>query len=289
MAFGKKKESREVEGYMKLTPKSALIYLAIIVFCIIVISPLVIVFSSSLRSPGNQASPLMLFSEFTLASYKQAFSSMNYPMELINSILTTGGSVLCVVIFATMAAYPIGRIKTKTAKFLYYFFISGLIIPSQMVIVPIAQTLNRLGIPNTRFTPMIMFITCSLPFSVFLFSGFMKGVPKELEEAAKIDGCNAIKTLWYVIVPMLKPSLVSCALFQFMWTSNDFMGPLIYISDMEKYTNSIYLRMSMDGDVGFQWNRILAMSLISIIPSLIVFFCAQDSFIDGIAAGGVKG
>ena len=86
MAFGKKKESREVEGYMKLTPKSALIYLAIIVFCIIVISPLVIVFSSSLRSPGNQASPLMLFSEFTLASYKQAFSNMNYPMEMINSI-----------------------------------------------------------------------------------------------------------------------------------------------------------------------------------------------------------
>ena len=104
MAFGKKKESREVEGYMKLTPKSTLIYLAIIVFCIIVISPLVIVFSSSLRSPGNQASPLLLFSEFTLASYKQAFSNMNYPMELVNSVLTTAGSVLCVVIFSTMAA-----------------------------------------------------------------------------------------------------------------------------------------------------------------------------------------
>ena len=117
----------------------------------------------------------------------------------------------------------------------------------------------------------------------------MRGVPKELEEAAKIDGCNSLKTLWYVIVPMLKPSLVSCALFQFMWTNNDFQGPLIYIADMEKYTNSVYLRMSMDGDVGFQWNRILAMSLISIIPSLIVFFCAQDAFIDGIAAGGVKG
>ena len=82
MAFGKKKEPREVEGYMKLTPKSFLIYLAIIVFCIIVIAPLVIVFSSSLRSPGNQASPLLLFSEFTLASYKQAFTNMNYPMDL---------------------------------------------------------------------------------------------------------------------------------------------------------------------------------------------------------------
>ena len=97
-------------------------------------------------------------------------------------------------------------------------------------------------------------------------------LPKELEEAAKIDGCNTLKTLWYVIVPMLKPSLVSCALFQFMWTNNDFQGPLIYIADMQKYTNSVYLRMSMDGDVGFQWNRILAMSLISIVPSLIVFF-----------------
>ena len=114
-------------------------------------------------------------------------------------------------------------------------------------------------------------------------------IKQKLEEAAKIDGCNAIKTLWYVIVPMLKPTLVSCALFQFMWTSNDFQGPLIYISDMTKYTHSIFRRMSMDGDVGFQWNRILAMSLITIIPSLIVFFSAQSSFVDGISAGGVKG
>ena len=126
-------------------------------------------------------------------------------------------------------------------------------------------------------------------YFVFMLVQFLRGIPRELEEAAKIDGCNSIKTLWYVIVPMLKPSLVSCALFQFMWTSNDFQGPLIYISNMTKYTHSIYLRMSMDGDTGFQWNRILAMSLITIIPSLIVFFCAQNSFIDGIAAGGVKG
>ena len=222
MAFGKKKEPREVEGYMKLTPKSFLIYLAIIVFCIIVIAPLVIVFSSSLRSPGNQASPLLLFSEFTLASYKQAFTNMNYPMELVNSVLTTAGSVLCVVIFATMAAYPIGRIKTKTAKFLYYFFISGLIIPSQMVIVPIAQTLNRLGIPNTRFTPMIMFITCSLPFSVFLFAGFMKGVPVEIEESAYIDGASLPKRFASVVFPLLQPAIVSCVITQGLWIWNDY-------------------------------------------------------------------
>ena len=106
----KKKEYRETEGYMKMSPKAFLLYFVIIVFCIVVISPLVIVFSSSLRSPGNQTSPLQLFIEFTGASYQQAFRNMNYPMELVNSIMTTAGSVLCVVIFSTMAAYPIGRI-----------------------------------------------------------------------------------------------------------------------------------------------------------------------------------
>ncbi len=92
-----------------------------------------------------------------------------------------------------------------------------------------------------------------------------------------------------MIVSMLKPSIVSCALFQFMWSSNDFMGPLLYVNTPARYPASIFVKMSMDADTGFEWNRVLAMSLISIIPSLIVFLLAQDQFIDGIAAGGVKG
>lgn len=88
---------------------------------------------------------------------------------------------------------------------------------------------------------------------------------------------------------MLKPAIVSCGLFQFMWASNDFMGPLIYVNTVAKFPVSIFLRMSMDAEVGFEWNRVLAMSLLAIIPSLVVFFSAQNSFVDGIAAGGVKG
>lgn len=290
MAFGKKKEYREVEGYMKLTPKTFLIYLAIIVFCIIVISPLVIVFSSSLRSPGNQASPLMLFSEFTLASYKQAFKNMNYPMELINSILTTAGSVFCIVVFATMAAYPIGRIKTKTAKFLYYFFISGLIIPSQMVIVPIAQTLNRLGIPNTRFTPMIMFITCSLPFSVFLFAGFMKGVPVEIEEAAYIDGANLPKRFASVVFPLLKPAIVSCVITQGLWIWNDYFYPMVFISRKAQYSLPVgMLQFLGDKENPAQWNVLFAACVLCALPLIVVFLALQKQFVNGIAAGAVKG
>ena len=277
MAFGKKKEPREAEEYMKMSPKVFLLYLAIIVFCVIVIAPLVIVFSSSLRSPGNQASPLILFSEFTAASYKRAFSNMNYPMELVNSVVTTAGSVFCVVIFSTMAAYPIGRIKTKLAKFLYFFFISGLIIPSQMVIVPIAQTLNRLGVPNT-------------PFSVFLFSGFMKGVPVEIEESAYIDGASLRKRFFSVVFPLLQPAIVSCVITQGLWIWNDYFYPMVFISKKAQYSLPVgMLQFLGDKENPAQWNVLFAACVLCALPLIVVFLALQKQFVNGIAAGAVKG
>ena len=126
-------------------------------------------------------------------------------------------------------------------------------------------------------------------YFVFMLIQFLRNIPKELDEAAKIDGCSALGTLWHVIVPVLKPAMTSAALFQFMWSSNDFMGPLLYVSTPKRYPAAIFVKMSMDADTGFSWNRILALSLISIIPSLVVFFLAQDQFIDGVTAGSVKG
>ena len=290
MAFGRKKDDREKEQYLALTPKTFLLYLVIILFCIVVISPLVIVFSSSLRSPDNQTSPLALFIEFTFASYKRAFSNMNYPMELLNSIMTTGGSVLLIVIFSTMAAYPIGRIKTKLARFLYFFFISGLIIPSQMVIVPIAQTPNRLGIPNTRFTPMIMFVTCSLPFSVFLFSGFMKGVPVEIEESAFIDGASLGKRFWTVVFPLLQPAIISCVITQGLWIWNDYFYPMVFISKKAQYSLPVgMLQFLGDKENPAQWNVLFAACVLCALPLIIVFLALQKQFVNGIAAGAVKG
>ena len=290
MAFGKKKEPCEAGSYMKMSPKVFLLYLVIILFCIIVISPLVIVFSSSLRSPGNQMSPLALFVEFTGASYVKAFTNMNYPMELLNSIMTTVGSVFCIVIFATMAAYPIGRIKTKTARFLYFFSISGLIIPSQMVIVPIAQTLNRLGVPNTRFTPMIMFITCSLPFSVFLFSGFMKGVPVEIEESAYIDGASLPKRFATVVFPLLQPAIVSCVITQGLWIWNDYFYPMVFISKKAQYSLPVgMLQFLGDKENPAQWNVLFAACVLCALPLILVFLALQKQFVNGIAAGAVKG
>ena len=215
---------------------------------------------------------------------------MNYPMELINSIMTTCGSVFCIVVFSTMAAYPIGRIKTKLAKFLYFFFISGLIIPSQMVIVPIAQTLNRLNIPNTRFTPMLMFITCSLPFSVFLFSGFMKGVPVEIEESAYIDGASLPRRFVSVVFPLLQPAIVSCVITQGLWIWNDYFYPMVFISKKSQYSLPVgMLQFLGDKENPAQWNVLFAACVLCALPLIIVFLALQKQFVNGIAAGAVKG
>ncbi len=197
--------------------------------------------------------------------------------------------VIFTLLSATITAYGFSRFEFKGKGLWFGLMLSTLFLPQVVLNAPQYIMFNNWGWTNTYLPLVIPSLFAADTYFVFMLVQFLRGIPKELEEAAKMDGCNSIQTLWYVIVPMLKPTLVSCGLFQFMWTSNDFQGPLIYIADMTKYTNSIYLRMSMDGDTGFQWNRILAMSLISIIPSLIVFFMAQDSFIDGIAGGGVKG
>lgn len=291
MAFMRKKEKyKEKERFEKMSPKIALLYLLIIAFCVIVILPLVIVFSSSLREPSNQSSPLMLFQQFSLESYKQAFQNMNYPMTLLNSIMTTAGSVVLIVICATMAAYPIGRIKTKTARFLYFFFIAGLIVPSQMVIVPVAQMISRLGIPNTRFTPMLMFITCSLPFSVFLFTGFMKSVPVEIEESAYLDGANLWTRYATIIFPLLKPAIVSVVITQGLWIWNDYFYPMVFISRQAQYSLPVgMIQFLGDKENPAQWNILFAACVLCALPLILIFALLQKQFINGIAAGAVKG
>ena len=211
-------------------------------------------------------------------------------MEFVNSVMTTVGSVFLIIIFATMAAYPIGRIKTKLARFLYFFFISGLIVPSQMVIVPVAQTISRLNVPNTRFTPMLMFITCSLPFSVFLFSGFMKSVPVEIEESAYLDGAGLGTRFFSVVFPLLKPATVSAVITQGLWIWNDYFYPMVFISRKNQYSLPVgMIQFLGDKENPAQWNILFAACVLCALPLILIFTVLQKQFINGIAAGAVKG
>jgi oligogalacturonide transport system permease protein len=164
-------------------------------------------------------------------------------------------------------------------------------LPQVVLNVPQFLMFTRLGwVDSPWYIPLILpTLFATETYFVFMLIQFMRSIPRELDEASRIDGCNSLQTLTKVIVPMLSPAMVSVALFQFMWSSNDFMGPLLYVNTPARYPATIYVKLSMDADTGFEWNRVLAVSLISIIPSLVVFFMAQSKFVDGISAGALKG
>lgn len=199
--------------------------------------------------------------------------------------------VIFTVISSVIAAYGFSRFKFKGRDILFSIMISTLFLPQVVLNVPQYLMYNTFGwINSPLYLPLwVPTLFATETYFVYQLVQFMRSIPHDLDEAASIDGCGPVKILYKIICPMLSPSLVACGLFQFMWSCNDFMGPLLYVTTPTKYPMSIFVKLSMDGDTGFNWNRILALSLISIIPQLIVFFAAQDAFIDGIAAGSVKG
>ncbi len=231
----------------------------------------------------------------TFEGYKNAMKSYGGDINIWKSMLNTYSYVIPKVIFtivsSTITAYGFGRFNFKGKGIFFAVLMSTLFLPQVVLNVPQFVLFTKLGWVDSRFYLPIIVPTlfATETYFVFMLVQFLRNVPGELDEAAKIDGCNAFQTLVKVIVPMLMPAIVSCALFQFMWSSNDFMGPLLYVKTPANYPAAIFVKLSMDADQGFEWNRVLATSLISIIPSLVVFFLAQDTFVDGISAGGVKG
>ena len=197
--------------------------------------------------------------------------------------------VVLTIVSAVLTAYGFARFKFPGKKVLFMILISTLLLPNVVLRIPQFLMYKNFGWLDTYLPLFIPAAFATDTFFVFMLIQFIRGLPKEIEEAACVDGCNSFQTLIYIMVPMLKPAIISIALFQFMWTMNDFMGPLIYLSSVEKYPVALALKMSMDVSSSVNWNQILAMSIIGLAPSLIVFFSAQRHFVDGISAGGVKG
>ena len=271
-------------------------YFVLILVGLIMIYPLVWMVGATFKSNAEIFSSIGFIPKNpTLEGYKKAMESYGGAINVWKAMLKTFSYVIPKVVFtmisATVTAYGFGRFEFKGRGILFSVLMATLFLPQVVLNVPQFIMFSKMGwVDSKLYLPIIvptLFATDTL--FVFQLIQFLRNVPKELDEAAKIDGCNAVQTLVKVIVPMLSPAITSIALFQFMWSSNDFMGPLLYVNTPAKYPLAIFVKMSMDADSGFQWNRILALSLISIIPSLVVFFMAQDKFVDGISAGGVKG
>lgn len=271
-------------------------YFVLILVGLIMVYPLIWMVGATFKSNSEIFSSIGFIPKNpTLEGYQKAMENYGGTINVWKAMLNTFSYVIPKVIFtmisATVTAYGFGRFQFKGRGILFSILMATLFLPQVVLNVPQFILFTKLGwVDSPLYLPIIvptLFATDTL--FVFQLIQFLRNVPKELDEAAKIDGCNSVQTLVKVIVPMLSPAITSIALFQFMWSSNDFMGPLLYVNTPAKYPLAIFVKLSMDADAGFSWNRILALSLISILPSLIIFFLAQDKFVDGISAGGVKG
>ena len=190
---------------------------------------------------------------------------------------------------SAIVAYGFARYQFPGKKILFGILIATLMLPGAVVMIPRYAMFNKLGLVDTYWPFYLQGLLSVNSFFVFMLIQFIRGLPRELDESAYLDGCSDLKVFVKILVPLMKPALFSAGLFQFMWTYNDYTNVLIYINSVKKYTLSLALRLSLDAESVVQWNKVMAMSFLSILPLIILFFAAQKYFVEGIATSGLKG
>ena len=271
--------------------KEIVITVAIAIFFLVFLSPIVIALSGSFRELKDTSSYLNIFQSFSLESYRTAFEKMNYFRSLKNCVLITVISVTILLLVGSMAGYAIARLRGKMGPFFQIFFLAGMIVSAQMSIIPMYRIVNGIGIGNTIAAPICLYVTSALPFSIFLYTNFIKsGVPYALEESACIDGASVPYTFFRIVIPLTKPALVSIVITQGVPIWNDFFFGMLFLSSPEKKTLPLTM-LNFIGDMenATQWNMLFAACFLSAIPILIIYVFLQRYFVSGLTVGAVKG
>jgi oligogalacturonide transport system permease protein len=272
---------------------AAIRYALLIVVGFIMIYPLLWLIGASFKTNEEMfASPWFWPQNPTWQGFIDGWNTStpyNFAHFFLNSMQIVIPKVIGTAVSATLVAYGFARFEFPGKKVLFAILIATLLLPDVVTRIPQYLLFRELGWLDTYLPLVVPSWFAWEAFFVFMLIQFMRSIPRDMEEAARVDGANTFQVLIYIVVPVMMPALISVMLFQFMWTMNDFLGPLIYISTVEKYPISLALKLSIDATEAFNWNSILAMTVLALTPSLIVFFLAQKSFIEGISTGGTKG
>ena len=223
-----------------------------------------------------------------LANYANAISSKGFLQSLGYSLVITVTSVAAILVCCSMCAWFITRVKGKISSMLYFLFVFSMVVPFQMVMFTLSQTADQLKL-NTPWNIWVIYLGFGAGLAVFMFAGFMKSVPLEVEEASMIDGCNPIQTFFLIVIPMLKPTLVSVGILEAMWVWNDYLLPTLVL-DIKKYKTIPMLIQYFRGSYGrAEMGPMMACIMLTVIPIVIVYLLGQKHIIKGVAAGAVKG
>lgn len=274
----------------KLLLKKIIIHTILIIWCISVIMFLYWMIVASFKTNKTVFRQFWdLPDKLSFINFQKAWANLSFGRYTMNSLIVVLSSVAIILMISAPASYALTRFKLKFANPMTYFYIAGMGIPVQLLFIPLFKILASLNMINTLFGLIIVFVTISIPFTVFLLTGFFATIPSELEDAALIDGCNDFTTFSRIMVPMATPGIVTAAIFNFIFLWNEYIFALIFITGKQNRTLSLglytlYSSLQYTSD----WVSIFAGSVLVIIPTTIIFIILSEKLISGITMGAIK-
>ena len=260
--------------------------------CIVYVLPIVVVLMNSFKKKSYiSLEPFQLPNETTLTgldNYTAAIDQYGFLDAAGWTVFITVGSVLVILICTSMCAWYITRVKTRVTKAIYILCVFSMVVPFQMVMFTLSLVTDRLGL-GTPWGLIIIYLGFGAGLAVFMFCGFVKSIPIEIEEAAMIDGCSPIRTFFSVVLPIMKPTYISVGILETMWIWNDFLLPYLTL-DLKKYKTISIVIQYMKGSYGrVDMGAIMAALIMAVIPVIVFYLSCQKYIIKGVAAGAVKG
>ncbi|MFR1822526.1 carbohydrate ABC transporter permease [Clostridium saudiense] len=288
------KLKNDTELNLKYEPKkknNVLLYLILSILSIVFLAPIFIVLYNSFKGKLYiSRSPFALPNSTSfsgLANYVNGIDKTGFISAFGYSLFITVGSTAVIILFTSMTAWYITRVKSKFTSCLYYLFVLSMIVPFQMVMFPMSKVANMLSLDNPLGI-IIIYLGFGSGLSVFMFSGFVKSIPIDIEEAAMIDGCSPVKTFFLIVLPLLKPIAITIAILNVMWIWNDYLLPYLLLGTEYK-TIPIAVQYLRGGYGAVDMGAMMAILVLAIIPIVIFYLTCQKHIIEGIAAGAVKG
>jgi len=269
------------------------LHLGCLAALLVMLYPLAWLLATSLKPAGQQVEARDdLVGRLEWSNYSTALDGVNevsIRRLLGNSLLIAGGAVLGNVVSCSLAAYAFARLRFRFRGPLFAFMIATIMLPHHAVLIPQYIIFNQLGLVNTYWPLILPKFLATEAFFVFLIVQFMRGLPRELEEAARIDGCGPFRSFFQVVLPLTRPALITTAIFTFIWTWNDFFTQLIYLFDPDRFTLTLALRSFVDASSTSAFGPMFALSVIALLPIVLFFLAFQRFLVEGMASSGLKG
>ncbi len=279
-------------GVKRKTWQTVIWFAVLLIVAAVVLYPLIWLFFSTFKPNGEFGQPGLLPQAPTIDNYVKVMEGIaGVPMWRFfwNSFVLAAFSVIGTVLSSALAAYAFSRIQFRGLGIMFAAMIGTLLLPFHVVIIPQYILFNNLGLVDTYWPLLIPKFLATEAFFVFLLVQFIRQMPRDMDEAARIDGAGHVRIFWSIILPLIKPALITCAIFSFIWAWNDFLGPLLYLTSPENYPLPIALRLYNDQTTSSDYGASVSASFIALLPILLFFLVFQRFLVEGVATQGLKG